>query len=70
MRYILRKVRLDTGGYDCNGQYWGCGEPLYQWCCRDHEDDWHHIRASSRDQAKQLVSRAVSHTDPAPRFWA
>ena len=70
MRYILRKVRLDTGGYDCNGQYWGCGEPLYQWCCRDHEDDWHYTRANSRDQAKQLVSRTVAHTDPAPKFWA
>jgi len=25
----LRKVRLNTGGYDSDGCYWGVGEPLY-----------------------------------------
>ena len=69
MRYYLRKVRLNQGGYDDLGQYWGCGEPLYQWLCCDLEDDWHYIRASSRDQAKRQIARAVAHTDPAPKFW-
>lgn len=29
-RFYLRRVRLNSGGYDDFGSYWGCGAPLYQ----------------------------------------
>ena len=32
----LFKVRLDNGGYDNGGAYWGIGEPL--WCAMADED--------------------------------
>lgn len=28
-RFSLRRVRLDSGGYDAGGAYWGIGAPLY-----------------------------------------
>lgn len=70
MRYILRKVRLNRGGYDSLGTYWGEGPPLYQWLTCDAEDDWHWLRAASREAAKQKVRAAVAASDPNPRFWA
>jgi len=35
-RLYLRKIRLNDGGYDCNGTYFGHAEPLY-WCSSDGE---------------------------------
>ena len=55
-KLTLRKVRLDSGGYDPNGTYFGWGEPLY-WC--SCETDEHYIdfilRAPNRITAKRLV---------------
>jgi hypothetical protein len=28
-KFCLRKVRLDSGGYDSGGAYWGIGQTLY-----------------------------------------
>ena len=39
MTYLLRKVGLNSGGYDCWGMYWGVGKPLYQWTTHNSEDD-------------------------------
>lgn len=70
MTYLLRKVRLDTGGYNCDGTYWGQGQRLYMWTPREGIDSWHYLRATDREAAKEQVRRAVAATDPAPRFWA
>lgn len=63
-KFRLFKVRLDSGGYDDGGAYWGLGEPLY---CADSEpmadefgeymgsDARHFIRAKSREHAKLKV---------------
>ena len=70
MTYLLRHVKLNTGGYDCDGRYWGRGQRLYMWMPREGIDSWRYLRAIDRDDAKQQVRHAVAATDPAPRFWA
>ncbi len=34
-KFSLRRVTLDSGGYDSGGAYWGHGEPLYWYCSAD-----------------------------------
>lgn len=34
-RFQLRKVNLDSGGYDSGGAYWGHGQQLYWYCSGD-----------------------------------
>lgn len=29
IKLYLRRVRIDSGGYDSGGAYWGIGRPLY-----------------------------------------
>lgn len=51
-RIRAERVRLDRGGYDRHGRYWGVGEPLYYvypW------DDWgesEYVRAPSAKAAR------------------
>ncbi len=46
----LRRIRLDSGGYDPGGAYWGHGKPLY-WAC-DGDGNKRFFRAASREAAK------------------
>lgn len=50
--YSLHKVRLNSGGYDEDGMYFGHGEQL--WAYRNR-DDWGHLRASTREAAKKAL---------------
>jgi hypothetical protein len=53
-KLYLRYIRLDMGGYDCNGTYFGIGQRLY-WCANeDHAVDFM-LRASDREHARILV---------------
>ncbi|SFI05427.1 hypothetical protein [Methylobacterium brachiatum] len=52
-RIQLFRVRLDSGGYDAGGAYWGHGQRLY--CAMDHNGWTHYFRASNRDTAKQYI---------------
>ena len=53
-RLYLRHIRLNSGGYDRNGTYFGLGAPLY-WCASaDGEVDFM-LRASSRIAAKAQI---------------
>lgn len=45
----LFKVRLDSGGYDDGGAYWGHGQPIY--CATDGADYFATVRADSRLRA-------------------
>ena len=45
----LFRVRIDSGGYDDGGAYWGVGQPLY--CATDGADYRRFIRAASREAA-------------------
>jgi hypothetical protein len=54
----LGRVRLNAGGYDNHGSYWGRGAPLYAFIFeRDGECITGYVRAQSREQAKILVRR-------------
>lgn len=50
----LFKVKLDSGGYDDGGAYWGHGGPLY--CARDRHGDIQTVRADSREHAAFLLN--------------
>lgn len=49
-RLRLFRVRIDQGGYDQGGAYWGLGEPL--WCCTDGLDFRRFLRSPTRARAK------------------
>lgn len=53
-KVALQRIRLDRGGYDAGGAYWGIGQPLY-WAGSDDGlvDLW--FRAATRADAKRHV---------------
>jgi len=59
----LRRIRLDRGGYDAGGAYWGLGEPLYY--VEDQDGNAKFFRARSRDAAKA----AIRADWPGARFY-
>lgn len=59
----LFRVRLDAGGYDDGGAYWGLGPPLY--CATDDYGFRMFTRAASREAAK----REVLADNPGVTFW-
>lgn len=56
VRFTLREIRINRGGYDASGAYWGLGDPLY-WASPDDGGDDSYFRASTRDAAKDIVRR-------------
>jgi hypothetical protein len=62
VKVALQRVRLDSGGYDSGGAYWGIGTPLY-WAGSDDGtiDLW--FRATSRDAAKAHVRSLHPHAN-------
>jgi hypothetical protein len=67
-RVWLRRVPLDSGGYDSGGAYWGIGQPLYwaQWYTgTDEEHREMFFRAWGREDAKDIVREAM----PGARFF-
>lgn len=51
----LSRVKIDSGGYDEGGAYWGVGHPLYCAYTDDHNQYCEYVWASSRsDAAHQL----------------
>jgi len=52
----LRKVAIDSGGYDNGGAYWGVGAPLYLAEANDDDECAHmFFRALNREIAKGIV---------------
>lgn len=49
----LFRVRLDSGGYDAGGAYWGHGEPLF--CATDGENYREFTRARNREHAAIIL---------------
>lgn len=60
----LRRVRLNNGGYDTGGAYWGIGEPLY-WMSNADSTIEEFFRAANRQAAKDYVRQ----TYPKARFY-
>lgn len=63
-RFTLQRVRLNSGGYDSGGAYWGHGQPLF-WYEGPGPGEDGHLRASDREAAKA----AVRKLHPAARFY-
>lgn len=63
-KLYLRHIRLDSGGYDCNGTYFGCGRPLY-WYADDEDKIDAMLRANNRADAK----RQILETFPKASFY-
>jgi hypothetical protein len=62
VRLHLNRVRLDNGGYDSGGAYWGIGTPLY---CAESDDSEirFFLRAEDRAAAKrEILSRLPNAT--------
>lgn len=67
MKVSLMRVRLNSGGYDASGCYWGVDAPLYV-ARRDGEENGSmglhlHLRASDREDAKAKVRRIDSSAE-------
>lgn len=52
-RIHLRRIRLDAGGYDAGGAYWGGGQTL--WYVEDGDGNSEFFRAINRHVAKRIV---------------
>lgn len=62
LKCTLRKVRLNAGGYDNMGSYWGTGNPLY-FAADESKPDLpsFYLRARNREHAKQVVVARWPH---------
>lgn len=59
------RVRLDRGGYDDGGAYWGIGQPLF--CAQCDEGGRQFVRAHSRFHALQLLELPADTLKRQPR---
>lgn len=53
VKVYLQYVRLNNGGYDTDGRYFGAGVRVYR-----HSTDgeiWHYFRAKDREDAKKQI---------------
>ena len=65
-KICLRRVRLDSGGYDECGAYWGSGAPLYWAAAASPGVDYDEtFRADDRADAKAIVRERF----PLARFY-
>lgn len=53
----LRRVRINSQGYDAGGAYWGIGQAL--WVAMDQAGATHYFRAPNRDKAKAALCEMV-----------
>lgn len=65
-KFYLRRINLDSGGYDSGGAYWGHGAPLYLAETVGVEGEAVlYLRAATREAAKVEVKGRY----PAARFF-
>lgn len=61
-KFTLQHIRINSGGYDSGGAYWGIGARLY-WAHSEPPEGWigpnaiveHFIRAHNRTHAKATI---------------
>ena len=63
-RMYLRRIPIDSGGYDPGGAYWGSGQRLYGYASEDDSINGF-TRASDRQHAKAVVL----HHYPKAKFY-
>lgn len=52
--FYLRKLPINSGGYDAGGAYWGLGQTLYHYQSRDGDCEGF-LRAADREAAKRAI---------------
>ena len=62
----MRRVRLDSGGYDPGGAYFGLGAPLYY--AAGDESGYVYVRGASRRYAKAILAE-LGYIDENSRFY-
>jgi hypothetical protein len=60
LNFSLRRVRLNSGGYDSRGRYFGIGAPLFRYVSEDGSID-DEIRGKDREDAKDEIRRTYPH---------
>ena len=60
-KFYLVRVRLNSGGYDSGGAYWGHSLPLYRFETTDRQSDGY-LRARSRNDAKTILRNEFGET--------
>lgn len=63
-KFSLQRIRLDSGGYDSGGAYWGIGTPLYWYQSTDGFIEGF-LRAFSREVAKAEIRKSY----PSAKFF-
>lgn len=58
MKFHLYRIRLNKGGYDSNGRYWGTGLPLFEAYSNEY-GRYMHYRAHTREDAKFMLCTAI-----------
>jgi hypothetical protein len=65
MKYTVRRVRLNSQGYESDGQYWGSGMPLYRMVEKESGDYLAEFRAADRPRA---LAKAQEYTAKGERL--
>lgn len=63
-RFYMRRVRLDAGGYDRGGAYWGFGESLFE-----IESDCGGVSMFRRAASREAMRAAIRADYPGARFF-
>lgn len=64
----LFRVRLDSGGYDDGGAYWGSGAAL--WCAIDDDGNRQFVRAIHRERAALMLGIPAPALKRGLQNWA
>lgn len=64
LKFSLRRIPINKGGYDHGGAYWGIGAPLYQYESEDGKTSAF-LRAAHRNAAKAKIRQSY----PNARFY-
>lgn len=60
VKLALRRININSGGYDPNGTYYGLGAPLYWYADTEGKIDAC-LRAQNRDAAKRQIREQYPH---------
>jgi hypothetical protein len=66
-KFSLQRLRIDAGGYDQGGAYWGHGAPLF-WAC-DESTHSAPVEVFLRAADREAVKAKIRESYPAARFY-
>lgn len=57
MKFTLKRIYVNNGGYDPTGYYYGIGAPIYHYTEYFHGHPEDTIRADNREHAKEIIRK-------------